>query len=131
MINGGPQANQNYNPEWFMGIEHNRKKGVSQKRNVGCSTKKKNVVAPSSLDNRSSRTTTDLSDAMRAAHVKADAMAAAKRQQTKISPLDVQLSQYRVSTIGGGGGAKSRKEEGDSTLLGKFLCQAEQFIFKY
>jgi hypothetical protein len=129
MINGGPQANQNYNPEWFMGIENNRKKGSA--RNVGGSAKKKNVIAPSSLDNRS-RTTTDLSDAMRAAHVKADAMAAAKRQQTKISPLDVQLSQYRVSTIGGGGGGgKSRKEEGDSTLLGKFLCQAEQFIFKY
>jgi hypothetical protein len=136
MINGsGPQANQNYNPEWFTGIEHNRKKGGSQQqRNVGGSAKKKkNVVAaaPSSLDNRSSRTTTDdLSDAMRAAYAKSDAMAAAakRQQQSKISPLDVQLSQYRVSTIGGGGGGK---EEGDSTLLGKFLCQAEQFIFKY
>lgn len=121
MINGGPQANQNYNPEWFTGID-NRKKGPQ--RNVG-STKKKNVVAPSSLDNRSR--SPDLSDAMRQANAKMAAMAAAKRQQSKISPLDVQLSQYRVSRVGGG----KSKEEGDSTLLGKFLCQAEQFIFKY
>ena len=126
MINDGPQANKNYNPEWFQGME-NRKKGLERK-NVG-SAKKKNVVSPpSSLDNRSR--TPDLSDAMRAANAKLDAMAAAKRQQSKISPLDVQLSQYRVSTVGGGGG-KSRKEEGESTFLGKFLSQAEQFIFKY
>lgn len=126
MINDGSQANKNYNPEWFQGME-NRKNGPERK-NVG-SAKKKNVVSPpSSLDNRSR--TPDLSDAMRAANVKLGAMAAAKRQQSKISPLDVQLSQYRVSTVGGGGG-KSRKEEGDSTFLGKFLCQAEQFIFKY
>lgn len=122
MIDGGPQANQNYSPEWFTGID-NRKKGPQ--RNVG-STKKKNVVAPSSLDNRSMNP--DLSDAMRQANAKADAMVAAKRQQSKISPLDVQLSQYRVSTVRGG---KSRKEEWDSTVLSKFLCQAEQFIFKY
>jgi len=126
MINDGPQANKNYNPEWFQGME-NRKKGPERK-NVG-SAKKKNVVSPpSSLDNRSR--TPDLSDAMRAANAKLDAMAAAKRQQSKISPLDVQLSQYRVSTVGGGG-SKSRKEEGESTFLGKFLSQAEQFIFKY
>jgi hypothetical protein len=120
MINDG----KNYNPEWFQGME-NRKKGPERK-NVGSA--KKVVSPPSSLDNRSM--TPDLSDAMRAANVKACAMAAAKRQQSKISPLDVQLSQYRVSTVGGGGG-KSRKEEGESTFLGKFLCQAEQFIFKY
>lgn len=129
MINDGPQDNKNYNPEWFQGRMENRKKGPERK-NVG-SAKKKNVVSPpSSLDNRSR--TPDLSDAMRAANAKLDAMAVAKRQQSKISPLDVQLSQYRVSTVGGGGGGgKSRKEEGESTFLGKFLCQAEQFIFKY
>jgi len=104
-----PHVNLNLNPGWFNGIKAN---GVKRDDAGGG----RGAVYVLNGDSAAiDRNRSGLSDAVRLANAKADAMDTSKRL-SKISPMDVQLSPVKL-------------KEQERSIWGRLLCQTENWFF--